>query len=645
MTSSNDIYTRTLQKYWGYSTFRALQHEIIESIGNAQDTLGLMPTGGGKSLTFQVPTMAMEGLCLVITPLIALMKDQVDNLKKKGIKAAAIYTGMTSKDIARTIDNCKYGDYKFLYLSPERLGTKMFLENIDQLPVCLIAVDESHCISQWGYDFRPSYLKIAEIRELLPNIPILALTATATPEVVIDIQEKLHFKAPNVFRKSFERTNLVYAVRYIEDKNEQLLKILRAVPGTSVVYVRNRKRTKEMAEFIQANGISATFFHAGLSNEVKDLRQKQWKDDQTRVIVATNAFGMGIDKANVRTVIHLDLPDTLEAYFQEAGRAGRDEQKAYAILLYDKNDIGKIKKRASDNYPEKDFIRLVYNKLGNYFQVAIGSGFERTFTFDIDDFCATYKLPIITTHSALKILQQAGYIETSDESSSSSRIMFTLTKDELNRTSLSEMQERIVFILLRSYTGLFTDTAYINEELIAKRIGITRKLFYDECLIMSKMHIIKYIPRKQMPSITFICERVLAEKVSISTAVYEKRKELFIKKTTSMLEYATQTQFCRSQVLLSYFGEKNSPICNQCDVCLSHKRTNLQDIEYNNIKTETLRLVNDAPLPYAEINSHLIAKGYKQNKIGQTLRLMQDNGEINMSEAMQVSPAAKQDAD
>ena len=626
------MYEDILQKYWGYNSFRALQGDIIESIGQGKDTLGLMPTGGGKSLTFQVPTMSQDGICLVVTPLIALMKDQVENLKAKNIKATAIYTGMTTKDILRTLDNCQFGNYKFLYLSPERLGTEIFLERLPHLPVNLIAVDESHCISQWGYDFRPSYLEIAKIRSVIPHVPILALTATATPEVVTDIQEKLLFKEPNVFRKSFERSNLVYVVRHTENKNEQLIRILNSVPGTSVVYVRNRKKTKEIAEFLQSQGISAAHFHAGLSNDEKDLRQKNWKEDKTRVIVATNAFGMGIDKATVRTVVHLDLPDTLEAYFQEAGRAGRDELKAYAILLYNNTDATKIKKRTSDNFPEKKFITTVYERVCNYLEVAIGCGLERTFAFDIGDFCTSYKLPILPTHSALKIIQQTGLIELSDDSKTSSSIMFRVNKEELNRTPINELQERIIYILLRSYTGLFSEPAYVNEELMAKRIGINRDTFYQECVGMAKLGLINYVPRKQMPTVTFTHERIEQSRLIIPKTVYEVRKERFVQKTTSVLEYAQQDKFCRSQLLLSYFGENNSMPCGQCDICLKKRENKLQNKEYEQIRNEIQKVVSENSILYKNAVEQLQNKGFKEEKIIQTLRHMQEKGEIGKNE-------------
>lgn len=485
-----------LKQYWGYDQFRPLQSDIIQSISSGNDTLGLMPTGGGKSLTFQVPAMALDGVCVVVTPLIALMKDQVENLKTRNISAAAIYSGMSNDEILTTLDNCIYGAYKFLYVSPERLSTAVFIEKIKLTKVCILAVDESHCISQWGYDFRPSYLRIADIREILPSVPVLALTATATPQVVDDIQEKLNFRKKNVFQKSFSRSNLAYVVRTTENKDEQLLKILNNVQGTSVVYVRNRKRTKEIADFLQQNGISSEHFHAGLKNETKDERQSRWKTGETRVIVSTNAFGMGIDKAEVRSVIHIDLPDSLEAYFQEAGRAGRDEKKAYAVVLYNNGDAVKMRKRVSDSFPGKEMVIRVYDALCNYLGVGIGSGLDCVFAFDIADFCSKFKLPILITYNCLKILQQAGYIELTDEQDNTSRLLFTLQKDDLYKLRQNTEQDQLTHVLLRSYTGLFTEPAYINEDLIAKRLGWKRDMVYNQLTGLAKEKIIQYIHRK-----------------------------------------------------------------------------------------------------------------------------------------------------
>ena len=627
-------YLDILKQYWGYDQLRPLQGDIIQSIASGKDTLGLMPTGGGKSLTFQVPTMAMEGICVVVTPLIALMKDQVENLKKRGIAAAAIFSGMTHNEILTTLDNAVFEAYKFLYVSPERLATPVFMEKIKQARVCMIAVDESHCISQWGYDFRPSYLRIADIRELLPDVPVLALTATATPEVVKDIQAQLHFREPNVFQKSFHRSNLAYVVRTVENKDENLLKILNSVSGTSVVYVRNRKRTKEIADFLNLNGISAENFHAGLKNETKDAKQSRWKSGETRVIVSTNAFGMGIDKAEVRTVIHMDLPDSLEAYFQEAGRAGRDEKKAYAVLLYNNGDAVKMRKRVSDTFPGKEMVLKVYEALGNYLQMGVGSGLDKVFAFDIGDFCTKFKLPILITYSCLKILQQAGYIELTDEQDSSSRVLFTVGKDDLYKLKQTPEQDRLIHILLRSYTGLFTDLASINEDTIAKRLEWTRDQVYEQLIVLSKEHVIQFIPRKKTPYLTFVREREATERVVLGKEAYDDRRERYISRVKSVLDYAREENNCRNQILLAYFGEKDSKPCGKCDICLKKKETQLTDEDF-----ETIRLAIHQTLSTEELTLNALVKKipFKEPKVLQVIRFMKDNGQIEENELMKLS--------
>jgi ATP-dependent DNA helicase RecQ len=626
-------YLQILKQYWGYDGFRPLQADIIRSIAAGKDTLGLMPTGGGKSLTFQVPTMAMEGLCVVVTPLIALMKDQVDNLKNRGIAAAAIFSGMSHNEILMTLDNAVFEAYKFLYVSPERLATPIFMEKIKQAKVCMIAVDESHCISQWGYDFRPSYLRIAEVRELLPDAPVLALTATATPEVVDDIQKQLNFREPNLFQKSFHRSNLAYVVRTVENKDENLLKILNSVPGTSVVYVRNRKRTKEIADFLNVNGISAENFHAGLKNETKDAKQARWKSGETRIIVSTNAFGMGIDKAEVRTVVHMDLPDSLEAYFQEAGRAGRDEKKAYAVLLYNNGDAVKMRKRVSDNFPGKEMVVKVYEALGNYLQLGVGSGLDAVFAFDIGDFCTKFKLPILITYSSLKLLQQAGYIELTDEQDSSSRVLFTVGKDDLYKLKQTPEQDRLTHILLRSYTGLFTDLAAINEETIAKRLEWTREQVYDQLVGLAKEHIIRYIPRKKTPFLTFVREREATNRVVLGKEAYDDRRERYITRVKSVLDYAQEENNCRSQVLLSYFGEKETKPCGKCDICLKKKETQVTGEDF-----ETIRQAIHHELSAEELTVNALVKKipFKEPKTLQVIRFMMDNKQIEQNELMKL---------
>ena len=627
-------YLSILKQYWGYDQFRPLQGDIIQSIASGKDTLGLMPTGGGKSLTFQVPTMAMGGICVVVTPLIALMKDQVENLKKRRITAAAIFSGMSHNEILMTLDNAVFEAYKFLYVSPERLATPVFMEKIKQAKVCMIAVDESHCISQWGYDFRPSYLRIADIRELLPDVPVLALTATATPEVVNDIQTQLHFKEPNLFQKSFFRSNLAYVVRTVENKDENLLKILNSVPGTSVVYVRNRKRTKEIADFLNLSGISAENFHAGLKNETKDAKQSRWKAGETRVIVSTNAFGMGIDKAEVRTVVHMDLPDSLEAYFQEAGRAGRDEKKAYAVLLYNNGDAVKMRKRVTDSFPGKEMVVKVYEALGNYLQMGVGSGLDKVFAFDIGDFCTKFKLPILIAYNSLKILQQAGYIELTDEQDSSSRLLFTVGKDDLYKLKQTPEQERLIHILLRSYTGLFTDLASISEETIAKRLEWTRDKVYEQLIELAKERIIQFIPRKKTPYLTFVREREATERVVLGKEAYDDRRERYIARVKSVLDYAQEENICRNQILLAYFGEKDSKPCGKCDICLKKKETQVSDEDF-----EAIRQLIQQELHVEELTVNALIKRipFKEPKALQVIRFMIDNNQIEENELMKLS--------
>lgn len=610
-------YQEILKQYWGYDDFRGIQKEIIESIGNGHDTLGLMPTGGGKSITFQVPALAQPGLCLVVTPLIALMKDQVRNLRDRGIKALAVYSGMTREEILVALENCIFGDYKFLYISPERLDTEIFRTKLRKMKVSMITVDESHCISQWGYDFRPAYLKISEIRELLPDAPVLALTATATPEVVKDIQVKLGFKkGSKVFRMSFERQNLAYIVRPTENKQEELLHILNSVPGCAIVYTRNRKRTREVAELLVSKGITATFYHAGLNNDVKDQRQKSWLTGESRVIVATNAFGMGIDKPDVRIVIHIDMPDSPEAYFQEAGRAGRDGQKAYAVLLYAKSDKTNLNKRIADTFPDKDYIRKVYEDVNYFFQMAMGDGLGCTFAFNLDEFCRNFKHFPVQADSALKILTRAGYLEYTDEQDNASRILFTMRRDELYKLHENDPDtERLVNVILRSYTGLFTDYAYINEDSLAIRSGLTRQRIYEILLMLTRRHILHYIPRKKTPYIIYTRERHEKDRLTITKEIYEERKESYTARIKAMIEYATADDKCRSRMLLRYFGEKNEHNCEQCDVCLSKHHSGMKFSDYQDLEEQIRQLLKEAPMPVAELVRHLSSEREKAEKV------------------------------
>ena len=626
-------YQEILKQYWGYDSFRDLQEEIITSIGEGKDTLGLMPTGGGKSITFQVPALAQSGLCIVITPLIALMKDQVQNLRKRGIKALAIYSGMTRQEIVTALENCIFGDYKFLYISPERLDTEIFRIKLRSMKVSMITVDESHCISQWGYDFRPAYLKIAEIRELLPGVPVLALTATATPEVVKDIQSRLNFREENVFRMSFERKNLAYIVRKTDNKTGELLHILKRIDGSAIINVRNRRRTKEITELLMQEGNTADFYHAGLANAVKDLRQKRWQNGEIRVMVATNAFGMGIDKPDVRIVLHIDLPDSPEAYFQEAGRAGRDGLKAYAVILYAKSDKMTLHKRVADTFPEKEYILQVYEHLQYYYQMAMGDGFQCIREFNLEEFCRKFKYFPVPVDSALKILTQAGYLEYTDEQDNASRILFTIRRDELYK--LREMgteAETLIQTILRSYTGVFTDYAYISEDTLAIRTGLTRQQIYNILVTLTKRRIVDYIPHKKTPYIIYTRERLELRYLHIPASVYEERKARYEARIKAMEEYVTSESVCRSRMLLRYFGEKNEHNCKQCDVCLNRHETDcLPEDSFREMRKQILELLARKSLPPAGIANAIEAE---REDISRVIQYLLEEGELKMQDGM-----------
>ena len=604
-------YQSILRQYWGYDDFRGIQREIIESIGSGNDTLGLMPTGGGKSITFQVPALAQEGTCIVITPLIALMKDQVDNLRRRGIRAAAIYSGLTHEEIITTLENCIFGGIRILYVSPERLSSELFQTKLRHMKVSFITVDEAHCISQWGYDVRPSYLEIAKIRKLLPGVPVLALTATATPQVVEDIQEKLGFppanqteEKPHVFRMSFERKNLAYVVRNTADKREELIHILSSMKGSAIVYARSRRRTKEFADFINEAGITATFYHAGLDSVVKDDRQKAWQEDKVRVMVATNAFGMGIDKPDVRLVIHIDSPDSIEAYFQEAGRAGRDGLKAYAVLLYNNADQRKLEKRIADTFPEKDYIREVYEHLAYFYQIGVGSGYNHTFEFNIDQFCHTFHHFPIQVDSALKILTRAGYIEYTEEQDNQARVMFTVSRNDLYRLeNNTPNEEKVITTLLRNYGGLFTDYNYIDEAFLASQCGLQPHQVYMVLKSLSQRHILHFIPQKKTPYIRYTQRREDKEHIQLMPDVYEKRKQQYIERIHAMVNYADCDHICRSRYLLRYFGEDNDHDCRQCDVCLSHRPQGIvSEPSFNTAMEQIITLLEDGkPHPITDL--------------------------------------------
>jgi len=622
-------YLDILKQYWGYDSFRDLQEDIIESVCQGKDTLGLMPTGGGKSITFQVPALAMDGVCIVITPLIALMKDQVQHLRERNILATAIYSGMSHNEILTALENCVYGNYKFLYVSPERIGTELFIAKVKAMKVCLITVDESHCISQWGYDFRPSYLKIADIRHILRGIPVLALTATATPAVVKDIQEKLEFEKENVFSMSFERKNLAYVVRHAEDKKGELLHILESLPGCAIVYVRNRNKTKEISDELNRKDITATYYHAGMDNAVKDLRQKKWQSGEYRVIVATNAFGMGIDKPDVRLVVHIDLPDSPEAYFQEAGRAGRDGKKAYAVVLYSSHDKTILTKRIADTFPPKDYIYKVYEDLQYYYQIAVGDGEGSMFEFNLEDFCRRFKFFPVPADSALKILSQAGYIEYTEAQDNSSRLLFIVGREELYMLhEMGEQSERLIQTILRSYTGIFTDYTFISETTLAVRCGMTNDQVYHLLVMFVRRGIVSYIPHKKIPHIIYTLPRIEQKRLGIPTEVYEIRRERFEKRIKAIIEYATSDNNCRSRMLLSYFGEKNEHNCGVCDVCLQKKKksSTLSTSEYKSIQKEIMQLLAEQPLTTDALRKRLPT--VTKEKLVSVVRHLLDEGYI-----------------
>jgi len=588
-----EAYQQILKKYWGFDSFRPLQDEVVKSIMDGRDTLALMPTGGGKSITFQVPALAMDGICLVVTPLVALMQDQVENLKSKGIKAMSIHSGMSRNEIDIAYDNAIYGGFKFLYISPERLSTELFQAKLIHLKVNLIAVDEAHCISQWGYDFRPSYLKISELRDLLPGIPLLALTATATSKVVLDIMEKLCFNTPNVLKKSFERSNIAYVVRQCEDKEQQMLNILKSVKGSAIVYVRNRKETRNLALLLNQNGIPAEFFHAGVEPEKKELRQKHWTQGLIRVMVSTNAFGMGIDKSDVRVVIHMDSPDSLEAYFQEAGRAGRDGRKAYSVFLWSKNDQRNLRRQVTQSFPEITEIKRVYEALGNFFQIAMGSGFQVSYDFNIQRFCDAYGFSSITVFNSLKILDRAGYITFNEVMNLPSRVHFLIQRDDLYKFQVANAElDGFIKILLRSYTGFFTEYVAVNEYLLGTRANMSHQQVYDFLKRLASLKVISYVPQKKSPMVTYAQSREETHRLVFTKEIYENRKVNYSERVEKVIEYASGVLKCRSQSLLSYFGQTTSKPCGHCDVCIDRKKQNLSTDQFEIIEKMIVEIVS-----------------------------------------------------
>lgn len=616
-----------LRKYWGYSSFRPLQEDIILSVLSGHDTLALLPTGGGKSITFQVPALAKEGICIVVTPLIALMKDQVENLKKRHIKAYAIHSGMNKHEIDIALNNCVYDDVKFLYVSPERLATDIFRLRIQKMNVNLLAVDEAHCISQWGYDFRPPYLQIAEIRKLIPDTPVIAVTATATETVAKDIMDKLEFRKGRKFQQSFYRDNLVYNVILEENKEQRLLQLLDEFPGTAIVYVRSRRRTREIAQYLSRNGIKASYYHAGLDPAERDKRQQLWLSNKSRVMVATNAFGMGIDKPDVRLVVHLDIPDSIEAYFQEAGRGGRDGQKSQAWLLWNYANIDDSRKMLEVSFPPVEQIKRTYAALGNYFKLVIGSGEMTTYDFEISDFCNQYSLPILETHHALKILEKEGYISLSDAISNPSRIKFLMNKNDLYRFQIENPKlDPFIQILIRSYSGVFTDFVKIDEFTLARRMKVDKEIVIKGLKTLDIMEVLSYSPSTNSPRLTFLCPRLDEKDILLSEEHYFKRKQMAIERLEAMLKYVQSTSKCRSQALLEYFGEKNSRRCGTCDVCEKRTEIDISEYHFNSVIKIIKPLLQKNEMDIKELMSHIGTMD--SERAMKVIRWLLDNGKI-----------------
>lgn len=624
-----------LRQHWGFSQFREMQEDIINSVLAGNDTLALMPTGGGKSICYQVPALAKEGLCIVVSPLIALMKDQVQHLHAKGVNAVAIFSGMSQREIDVALDNCVHGHFKLLYVSPERLTTEIMKVRAAKMKVNLLAVDEAHCVSQWGYDFRPPYLQIAEFRKVIPGVPVLALTATATPEVVDDVCRKLDFQHGKIFKKSFLRKNLSYSVLYEEDKQQRILKMLQKVPGTALIYVRNRRRTKEVAEFLKRNNISADYYHAGLDHATRSAKQENWMKDQTRVMVCTNAFGMGIDKSSVRLVIHWDVPDDLESYFQEAGRAGRDEKKSFAVLLYNKSDMIDLDDRLKHGIPTIEKLKSTYQALSNFFQMAVGSGEGSSFDFDMAKFCKTYRLNPLSSYEALGVLAQEGYISTTDSVFMPSRLFITAEKNQLYRFEVENKKyEPLIRTLLRAYSGIFEEFVSINEHEIARHLKVNREVVHDQLKELQHFQLLQYEPQKDAPQIVFTKPRLDSEHMTFDYELLRRRRESHVKRLTAMKQYAMQRIHCRSRELLRYFGETDSVRCGICDVCLGRNRLQLTDVEFEEITGQVRSLLTQHPLSVSELVSK--TKQLNEKQVLETVQFLLDNEELKWNESNQL---------
>ncbi len=619
-------YRQILTKYWGYTTFRPLQEDIIISVAEGKDTLALMPTGGGKSITYQVPAMAKEGICIVVTPLIALMKDQVNRLNSLEIRSMAIHSGMSGEEIDIALDNCIYGDYKFLYISPERISTRLFQTRVSRLNINLVAVDEAHCISQWGYDFRPSYLKIAGMRELISEkVPFLALTASATLAVTEDIMKKLEFRNKNVLRTSFERKNISYLVRKVEDKGTWLINNLQKAKGSGIVYVRSRKRCREIAELMVSKGISADFYHAGLPQEMRDRKQTAWTTGATRIIVSTNAFGMGIDKAEVRFVIHWEMPDSIEEYFQESGRAGRDGKQAFAILLYSSSDKKHLEDSLRRKFPPVEKIKDIYEALCNYLRVPEGAGKDNVFDFSIQDFVSKYRLPVIETFNSLNFLQREGYIEFTEEINNPSRVHFVVGRDDLYKFQVAnEAFDGFIKLLLRSYTGMFSEFVAINEDSLSKKSGLPRDTIYKFLVKLSSLNIVRYIPGKKTALVIFTEERLERKALMISPDNYIEVKDKHIFRVNKMIDYADTSTRCRSVILLDYFGEE-SDRCGNCDVCRERNELDLSKYEFDIILDDIKELLTGNKFDARELVSKI---SQPEEKVVKVIRWLLDHNKI-----------------